>query len=218
MSRIITIVFLLGLFTLNSSPQILAPILFGTPASSFTPFDVGFNFRATSGYVTDLSPDTYSLGVIYPETRGGATFGFSSDLTGNSRNRDNTTNAHFAGLVFDSQNQVEYFRVDIVAGGTYSIRMAIGDYNNLETGIKVVVKDTTSMPSSCTPSASATVTGSTTVTFGFLDALASEYTATNWPASNTANICTFTTGQMRFYIGDGTNATGLAYIRITRTA
>ncbi len=94
-------------------------------------WDKGFNFRLTSGFVTDGTNQTYALGSeAYPTTRNGVTFGWSvgnygSDLTDNDR--DNTVDPRFAG-----QNQVtgtvtDVFRVDLTAAGSYDIRFASGD-------------------------------------------------------------------------------------------
>lgn len=86
----------------------------------------GFNFRASSGYVTDPAGTTYILVQAYPQTRNGITFGWTSSTGAlNSRDRSTGVNARVAGIMFP--DSVGTFRVDLPAAGTYNIGCAIGD-------------------------------------------------------------------------------------------
>lgn len=44
--------------------------------------DVGFDFRATSTFVTDPANCTYVIDDLYPTTRGGVTFGWAVHRAG----------------------------------------------------------------------------------------------------------------------------------------
>lgn len=111
----------------------------------------GFNFRASSGYVTDLGNDTYVLlatdgssGDDYPTTRNGVTFGWTNranSLSHCGRDRDSGLNAKLAGLHFTNGAGVDtrIFRIDM--SGSLKIRLAIGEPNFPYTGGDVAVKD-----------------------------------------------------------------------------
>ncbi len=88
----------------------------------------GFNFRATSGFVTDNAGETYSLGVTYPETRNGITFGWDTDITGQARDRNSGVDRRFAGLNQQANSGVTVvFRIDLPATGNYDVSFALGD-------------------------------------------------------------------------------------------
>lgn len=94
-------------------------------------FDIGINFRATAGYVTDGPNETYCLAEAYPVTRlvGGlmVTFGWEDSISGNTRDRDNTTaDRRLAGINFSTVAGTR-FRIDLPASGAVSIHCAAGD-------------------------------------------------------------------------------------------
>lgn len=87
----------------------------------------GFNFRATSGYVTDPANTTYSIGDTYPQTRNGITFGWTgSPAAPTTRNRSTTVNAKVAGINFAAAASPLTFRIDLPAAGSYDIGCALG--------------------------------------------------------------------------------------------
>ncbi len=175
-------------------------------------WDKGFNFRATSGYVTDGAGQTYSIGAAYPETRNSVTFGWSADIssggTNQCRDRNNGIDARLAGMCFDSQNQVVYFRVDLPSTGQYTIHLALGDNVNPQTH-RVTIRDTTTTL--------ATISGSSSSNF-YLDATGASYDNVGWPTMETGVTFTFSTTQLRIYIGDGTNNTTLAHLRVVQAS
>src|SRR5678816_4027126 len=105
---------------------------------SFAPaagVDMGFNFRATSGFVTDGAEQTYVLTAdTYPTTRGGFTFGWVIlNDSPTAVDRDSGIDVRLAGINYLpgyggvgilSQS---YFRVDLPTTGSYTIHLALGD-------------------------------------------------------------------------------------------
>lgn len=146
------------------------------------------NFRATSGYVTDGTGETYSLGEIYPVTRGGYTFGWSVDLTGSSRDRASGNDARLAGLVF-TNNTAHYFRIDLPATGTYDVRVAAGDAAATGNGALWDLNDTTTVLAS--------LTKDSLTAQHFIDATDVDLINTSWPGSNTKITGVFATTQFR---------------------
>lgn len=102
----------------------------------------GINFRATAGFETDGAGQTHCLGEAYPITRAGKTFGFSTSLTANSRDRVSTFPPELAGVVFRSNAAgVVSFRFDLPEGpGNYLMRLAFGDAGS-EQEIRATVRD-----------------------------------------------------------------------------
>lgn len=101
----------------------------------------GFDFRATSGYVTDPTDNAYVLDTdTYPTTRNGVTFGWTVAPTG-ARDRVAYTgdSAKVAGIVFGNANGT--FRVDLPGAGNYSLRLAMGDAGINQTATQVLIKD-----------------------------------------------------------------------------
>lgn len=147
-------------------------------------FVKGFNFRGSSGYVTDGADEVYVLSTdTYPTTRGGVTFGWESGSP-IQVNRDSGLDPRLAGINACFSTAPETFRIDLPNTGTYDIRLAIGDASSGQPSQNWRVKDGTTQL--------LTVTG--TITSGsFRDATATEYTGANWPANNTASQQAFAT-------------------------
>jgi hypothetical protein len=190
----------------------------------FTPFDTCFDFRATSGYVTDSAPCTYVLGTAdtYPVSRGSApAFGYvqlNNTVTGADRN--NANDARLAGINFSSGFgglailSNTYFEVDLPSAGTYSIHLALGDsFNHSGDNMRVEIRDNTT-------SLSFVVSTSTNGANHYLDANGVDLTNVTWPGSETSKSAVFATTTLRMYIGDLTtnDPTTVAHLRITRTA
>lgn len=103
----------------------------------------GVNCRATSGFIADGTGNTYSLGEAYPTTRGGFTFGWSSSVAANTRDRATSYGPHYAGLCFqpNSGGATVDFKVDLPSGaGAYNIKIVSGDYSS-EQNSKLILKD-----------------------------------------------------------------------------
>jgi hypothetical protein len=148
----------------------------------------GFNFRATSGYVSDSNPDTYCIrasngetGDAYPTTRGTPTrdFGTTNHAFSNfqGRDRDSGVNAKLAGIVFAVSSSPVDIRVDI--SGSLKIRLALGDASFSQT-VQCEIRDSAGVK--------ATVPASPTATTGaayFYDATGVERTSVaDWLSNN----------------------------------
>ena len=113
----------------------------------------GFNFRATSGYVTDPAGTTYSIGDAYPQTRNGITFGWTTAPTG-VRDRSTTVDHRLAGVCFEGSNNTATFQVDLPAAGTYNIGCADGDAGFNGVGGIITIFDNTTQKYQITENAS----------------------------------------------------------------
>jgi hypothetical protein len=160
----------------------------------------GFNFRATSGYVTDSSGQTYSLGTVYPETRNGITFGWNSALAGNSRDRSTSAPGapELAGIIYwtNSVNAPPQctFTVDLPQAGDWTINLALGDATAQQTQFARLKDGSTTFQ---------TLTNVVTNAGEFLDASGVvRTTAALWKSNNVAVSRTFTTTTFNLEIGD----------------
>lgn len=117
-------------FTPTATPWTAAALAATQVGFRIAPWSKGFNFRATAAYVTDKPANTYVLNELYPTTRGGATFGWDSQGTGNVAFDRSTAEDIYAGVNCQSNSGVQRtFRVDVPAPGRYQVRMLVGDTN-----------------------------------------------------------------------------------------
>lgn len=152
-------------------------------------WDKGFNFRSTSGYVTDGTDETYVLaGDNYPVTRNGVTFGYTTGMpSANAKDRSTSNDVRLAGThVVPNTPAQETIRVDLNSAADYDIRLALGDglYSHLYTYVQLLDNATAVLTITDTNGQSGNA---------FLDATGAEYTAPNWPGSNTKVTKTFAT-------------------------
>ncbi len=171
----------------------------------------GWNFRLTSGFVTDTGNNTYDIGsdgTDYPQTRNGVTFGFnSSTLSGiETRDRNSGIDEKFAGLCISvSPSFPPYFQVDLPATGSYVIRLSLGDrnYSSASYGANFYaeVRDNTSVL--------ATIDASTSAGDHYLDATGVERTSTSdWITNNASITQTFATTTFIIKTADGSTKSG----------
>ena len=177
----------------------------------------GIDFRATVGFVTDVSPNDFAgLGTTYPHTSAqGNTVGWES-ATANLESRDRTTGniAQLAGINFQPNSGVlqPIFRINLPSAGSYIIRAAFGDASSAQTQY-ISIFDTASLITSL--SAVATSGNS------FADANGTVWAAAAWPSLNTTLTATFATTICRVKIGGGNagaNSTTIAYFYIESAA
>jgi len=149
--------------------------------------DFGFNFRGTSGYVTDGLNETYVLGLAdtYPTLRGGVTFGWVTLGAGGVADRNNALDRRLAGVNFGSGAPTSDFRVDLPASGAYVIHLGLGDAGGGSGGnhFTVVVKDDT------TPVL--TLTSILLVSNQTFDATGTSYPFATWAANEVGVTKTF---------------------------
>lgn len=183
----------------------------------------GFNFRITSGFVTDLGNDTYALsetgggaGDDYPVTRNGVTFGWTNRAASRPRGRDRNSgiDAKLAGINFtdnDGSTQRD-FRIDLA--GNAKIRLALGDADTSAI-IHCDVRD--SVGSKFTRN-----DGNTTGAQRFFDAAGSLHaSAAAWVSSNAQSSEHSFTGHALIRIGSSgveTGNTALAHVEVEQTA
>ena len=171
-------------------------------------WDKGFNFRATSGFVTDGTDETYVIGETYPITRNGVTFGWETGPTGvATRDRNSGNDRRLAGINFnDAVTTNEDFRVDLPATGDFLIRLAMGDAANPQNP-KIVLKDDTTVLDTLQTSVGANE---------FYDATGVLRTQANWPGQNVAITRTFGSTILRGVIGDGVNFATIAHLFLSQ--
>lgn len=178
---------------------------------------LGVSFRNTSGFVADGAGDTYDLGPVYPVTRGGLTFGWSTDMTSTSRDRSGYT-AKMAGLnqIANSGATVDW-TLDLPNGaGTYDVRIALGDELNAQ-NCHAVIKDTSTTKLTLNGTTGGAGGGAST----FIDAANTAYAETSWIASNTAASIVFATSKLVVTLGGfagGAGNSAIAYISVLQTA
>lgn len=164
-------------------------------------FPQGINFRATSGYVTDGTNETYEIGTSanYPRTTPqGNTVGWEQ-TSGNARDRSTSVDRRLAGLHF--QTIQADFRIDLPTAGSYNVRAAFGDMSS-SSDTKWSLLDTTTTLATL-------ATGTNGAAGSFKDATDTLYTAATWPGSNTANTKIFSTTILRVR---GSSAVSFNYI------
>lgn len=164
----------------------------------------GFNFRSTSGYVTDGTDETYVLAAdSYPVTRNGVTFGLSGAVTG-AADRDSALDRRLAGIVFCDNSGSQYtFRVDLPATGNYRIRLALGDAGGAQGYQYVQVKDDTSVLFAVDDTDG-------TAEDNFDDAGGNNRAAAAWPTDNVAVDHTFATTTLLVLVGSPADQAGFS--------
>lgn len=143
-------------------------------------WDKGWDFRATSGYVTDPANCTYVIQDVYPTTRNTSTFGFDSAFGTDSRDRD-TTYPRIAGMNYVTS--VRTFRIDLPATGDYDIYLGLGDWASTALVGKFTIKDNTTTLF--------TINHNSATGGSLYDATDTQLTASNWNSSNAKTTKTF---------------------------
>jgi len=180
--------------------------------------DYCFNFRATSGFVTDTGGCVPVLNEAYPHTySNGATAGWEQTSTDGTRDRGNTVDPKLAGQNRANSTDVfREFRVDLPSTGSYDIRAAVGDlsfgYATNRVNPYASIKDTTTTLFTI-------VAGDTSIAAGeFYDATGVKRTsAANWVSANAAKNLTFSTTIFRLRIEAPTalDYSPLAHVQVT---
>lgn len=179
-------------------------------------YDVGFNFRASSGYVADSLNQVYVLAGGYSTSRtpvgqaSPVTFGFASGVDGVSSGpgifpRDRSTSASFApelsgiNFVANSSSVSGYFRVDL-SPGDHSVTIALGDATNPQLQYCWLYDGNQSSSGWATPLYTVAA-GVSTPTGSFVDINGSVRTASQWKAERTGKKFTLTTATLYVVLG-----------------
>ena len=171
----------------------------------------GFNFRASSGFVTDGPGETYVIASdTYPTTRNGITFGWtvSGAITPTDVNSSNIPELAGYVLASNTTGVVQVFRVDLPATGKWAVRLAMNGQPSF-TGNYVNLFDNAGNTGSYSGNSLANE---------FLDAVGAGFTSSTWLAGNSRIVVDFTSSIFRVEIGDpagtGLDFTGLAHVSI----
>lgn len=171
--------------------------------------DYKVNFRDSEAFVTDGAGEVCASSfAVYPFDLSGSGIigGWVNDSGDKSRDRDSGVDRRLAGIHFDDTGgPTRYFRLDIAAG-TYELRLAVGDFNGA-VGTQCQVLDTTTVVASL---ANHALGGSE-----WYDANdAGPYTPATWASGNTSKQVTFTTTQLRIYLGTGVANAGISHLSL----
>jgi hypothetical protein len=174
-------------------------------------WDKGFNFRGTSGFVTDGTDETYVLAAdTYPTTRNGVTFGEQNRDAAYFQDDRALGDRRLAGIYGAVDTGAE-FRVDLPSTGNYDLRLAFGDA--LSGGEqRWRIYDNASILDSVGP---------VTQPFSeFVDASGTLRTAAAWPGSNVSVPYAFasTTLIVQLRPMDAADYTNLAHLFVSALA
>nr|ADY57843.1 hypothetical protein Plabr_0214 [Rubinisphaera brasiliensis DSM 5305] len=162
---------------------------------------IGINFRDSSSYVTDGAGQTYCVGDNYPTTRGGWTFGWTTSIGSDRRDRSDAVTPELSGINFVRSGNTHTFRLDLPATGNYAVRLALGDYLTAPSAAwaDAVLKDDTSTIATYTVDLSGTSADPP-----FVDAAGNTWAASAWLASNVPIEHTFSSTTLNLTLdGDG---------------
>jgi len=184
-------------------------------------FDLGFDFRASSGFVTDPAYGVAVLGEAYPTTytnsNGDSINAGWDDLGSGVQNLTNTNDPRIAGNNWHNNSGVShFFLVDLSSGsapgsGTYAIDLAIGD--SVTTRIAdFQLKDNTVVLIDGTNGGSGFTTGAN----HYIDATLADVNATtSWTGATASKIFATTTVKLFVSLDNTGNATMMAHFRLT---
>lgn len=173
--------------------------------------DIGINFRATAGYVTDGANQTYCLHTdFYPVTRGGFTFGWeAAGGEVDSRDRSTGVDVRLAGLNKSLSTTAPDFRLDLDAANAKVVHAAFGDQGF---GVPVgwdIKDDTTTFQ---------TNSGSTSAGNRWDDAGGTERTETTWPTDEAGVNRTFAAARIRLTPTTAASEQNVAHLRVVDAA
>jgi uncharacterized membrane protein len=169
--------------------------------TSSSAWALGFDFRATSNFVTDPPGDTYVLAsTAYPTTFDGTTFGWTNLGLVQSRDRSLTVDPRLAGINLIANGAPATFAVDLPSPGTYNVSLALGDAGYQECWVECQIQffDGTTLL--------ATVTGGPTNLGYFYDAKGNNWSAAAWPSSNLIQQVTMTGTHLTVVVGTSNNS------------
>jgi hypothetical protein len=190
------------------------------------PFDMGFDFRSTAGYVTDPAYGVPVLAEAYPHTytntNGDSINAGWLQTPRSTLDESNTVDARLAGfnqVYSDTNGGIGEFKIDLASGsapgaGSYTVDMADGAVPHASATDLLQIKDNTTVISTPIASLTATIAGH------FIDVTGVDRTpgSSSWDLVRQTASVTFatTTAILRIentsYSG---NATQFAHFRLT---
>ena len=183
------------------------------------PFDMGFNFRATSGYVTDPAYGVPVLGEAYPHTytntngnsiNAGWTVG-----PGGTGDRNAGVDVRVAGINYITPGNTGTFQADLSSGsnpgsGDYTIDLAAGDHFSAWTYDSFLVKDNTTTLIS--------FSGTTSNPNNYFDATGTNRSPGTGAWNGVTSAKTFATTTVVVTFGTASTYSTLAHFRLTLTS
>ena len=157
---------------------------------------IGFDFRATSNYVTDPPGDTYVLSsTTYPTTFDGTNYGWTNAYLVQSRNRNASLDPRLAGINFATNGAPASFDVQLPSPGTYNLSLAMGDagYEQCWVQCQIQFLDGSTVL--------ATITEGLTNLGYFYDAKGNNWAAAQWPSDNLSQQVTLTGSLLTMVVG-----------------
>jgi len=177
---------------------------------------IGFDFRATSNYVTDPPGDTYVLPVSsYPTSFNGITFGWTNSALVQARNRSTTIDPRLAGFNFAMNGSPATFYVDLPGSGTYNLTLAMGDagYQQCDVQCQIQFLDGNTVL--------ATLTEGLEAAGYFYDAKGNKWSAAQWPAQNVSRQVAISGSRLTVVVGLNTangDPTPIAFLGLTQVS
>jgi uncharacterized repeat protein (TIGR03803 family) len=176
----------------------------------------GFDFRGSSGFVTDPPGDTYViLTTVYPTTGDLTTYGWSYTATFSTLDRDNQIDPRLAGINYTTNGQPANFYVDLPSPGTYNLTLAMGDagYPECFALCQITFYDGNNLLT--------TVSGGPINEGYFYDMQGNSWSAAQWPANNLSQQVTLAGTQLTVQVGTNQyngNITPIAYLGVTQVS
>ena len=177
---------------------------------------IGFDFRATSNYVTDPPGDTYVLSsTTYPTTFDGTNYGWTNAYLVQSRNRNASLDPRLAGINFATNGAPASFDVQLPSPGTYNLSLAMGDagYEQCWVQCQIQFLDGSTVL--------ATITEGLTNLGYFYDAKGNNWAAAQWPSDNLSQQVTLTGSLLTMVVGTSHStgdSTPVAFLGVARVS
>src|SRR5271166_4553531 len=176
----------------------------------------GFDFRNTSGFVTDPPGDTYVLPTTaYPTKGSGITHGWTTLNLVYARDRSTTVDPRLAGINFAYNGSPATFYVDLPSAGTYNLSLALGDegYPQCGTQCQIQFFDGNTLLASVSR-------GLSNLGY-FYDAQGNNWSAAAWPSSNLSEQVTLTGTRLTVVVGTNQNTgdiTPIAFLGVAQVS
>ena len=157
---------------------------------------IGFDFRATSNYVTDPPGDTYVLAsTSYPTSFNGTDFGWANTNLVQASNRSTQIDPRLAGINYATNGSPAIFLVNLPSAGTYNLSLAMGDAGYPECWVQCQIQFLDGN------TVLATITEGLTDLGYFYDAQGNNWSAAQWPTSNISQEVTLQGTQLKVVVG-----------------
>ena len=174
---------------------------------------IGFDFRASSNFVTDPAGDTYVLAsTAYPTPFNGVNFGWTDVSLVQSRNRSTKVDPRLAGMNYATNGKPATFYLDLPASGTYNLSLALGDDGFTACSVQCQIQFLDGS------TVLATLTKGSEVTGYFYDAQGNNWSAAAWPTKNASLQVAIAGSRLTMIVGESKSNgdyTPMAFLGVT---